>query len=138
MKINFLKNIGWKLGGLVLAFGLWFHLTTQNHFSHTLTVNVEYANLNPRLRILPESFTNTNIEIFANGKQLFQLTYLKPIRLIIDLSEYNTPGKYSIELQRRQLTIPVGMEDVRVAFVGAKSVDVTLDWKKSADANPRN
>ncbi len=138
MKINLLRNIGWKLIGLILAFGLWFHLTTQNHFRQTITVNVEFANLNPNLRLVAENPPAVGLEIAANGKQLFQLIYLKPVRLVVDLGEYRTPGRYSIELVRHHLTIPEDMDEIRVGFIGVKSVEFVLDWKKPVNDSPRN
>ncbi len=138
MKINLLRNIGWKIVGLLLAFGLWFHLTTQNHFRQTITVNVEFANLDPHLKLVSENPRTVKLEIAADGKQLFHLIYLKPIRLIVDLAEFRKPGNYSIELVKRHLTIPENMDEVMVGFVGVNSIAIALDWNKPADDSSRN
>jgi hypothetical protein len=136
VKTKLFKNLGWKIGGLILAFALWFHLTTKQQFNQKLIVDIEYENIPAGLRLAPESLKSVNVDISANGRQLFEILYFSPLRLAIDLSSTKKPGKYSIELSREQLTLPAGMEDVRTAFIGLRTCDFELTSAQALNANP--
>ena len=126
MKTKIFRNLGWKIGGLILAFALWFHLTTKQQFNQRLVVEIEYKNIPTNLKLAPESLKSINVDIIANGRQLFQLLYLEQPRLVVDLSLYRRPGQYSIELSRDMLTIPPTMDDIHTNFIGLRSCDFEL------------
>jgi hypothetical protein len=136
VKTRIFKNLGWKIGGLVLSFALWFHLTTKQQFSQKVAVEIEYKNIPIGLRLMPESLQAVNVDITANGRELFEILYLQPLRLIVDLSDTRKPGKYSVELSRDQLTIPVGLDDVRTSFIGLRNCDFELAGSQTLNADP--
>lgn len=131
MKRRFFKNLGWKVGGLLLALALWFHLTTEQQFNKQITVDVDYINIPEGLMLSTDSQKAAIIEITASGKELFKILYFDNIKLIVDLANYNTPGKFSFELTRDQLTIPSGMTGVKTSFIGLKTCDIELIRQQS-------
>ena len=131
MKGRFFKNLGWKVGGLLLALALWFHLTTERQFNKQVTIDVDYINISEDLMLSSDSQKTAIIEITASGKELFKILYFDNIKLIIDLANYNTPGEFSIELTRDQLTIPSGMTGVKTGFIGLKTCDIELIRQQS-------
>ena len=126
MKRRLFKNPGWKVGGLLLALALWFHLTTEQQFNKQITVDVDYINIPEGLMLSSDSQKTAIVEITTSGKKLFKILYFDSVRIVIDLSDYNEPGKFSLELSRDQLTIPSGMTSVKTGFVGLKTCDIEL------------
>ncbi|MCD6163392.1 MAG: hypothetical protein J7K40_13410 [candidate division Zixibacteria bacterium] len=126
MKINFLKNPGWKLGGLLLALALWFHLTTEQQFNKNITVDIDYINIPDSLVLTDTSQKSAIVQITASGKKLFKLLYFDDIRLIIDLCEYTKPGAYSEKLSREQMTNSAEMTGVGINFIGVHVCDFEL------------
>lgn len=131
MKRRLFKNLGWKVGGLLLALALWFHLTTEQQFNKQMTVSIDYINISEGLMLSPNSQKSAIIEITANGKELFKILYFDSVKLVIDLSDYNEPGNFSLELSRDQLTIPSSMTGVKTGFVGLKNCDFELIRQQS-------
>jgi hypothetical protein len=136
VKTRIFKNLGWKIGGLVLAFALWFHLTTKQQFSQKVSVEIDYKNVPVGLRITPESLKTVTVDITANGRALFEILYFEPLKLIVDLRDIRKPGKYSVELNRDQLTIPANLDDVRTTFIGLRDCDFELAGNQTLNANP--
>jgi hypothetical protein len=135
VKTKIFKNMGWKVGGLLLSFALWFHLTTQQQYNQTLRVGIEYLNMPAGLQITQESLKSIPVEILANGKQLLELIYIDPVKIIVDLSKIKKPGKYSIEISREQLTIPSSMDNVRTNFIGLRTCDFELVNQTTKDVS---
>jgi len=131
VKRRFFKNPGWKIGGLLLALALWFHLTTEQQFNKQVTVDVDYINIPEGLMLSSDSQKTAIVEITASGKKLFKILYFDSVKLIVDLTDYNTPGKFSLELTRDQLTIPSGMTGVKTSFIGLKTCDIELIRQQS-------
>jgi hypothetical protein len=131
VKRRLFKNLGWKVGGLLLALALWFHLTTEQQFNKQMTVNIDYINISDELILSPNSQKSAIIEITANGKELFKILYFDSVKLVIDLSAYNEPGNFSLKLSRDQLTIPASMTGVKTGFVGLKNCDFELIRQQS-------
>lgn len=126
MKIQIFKNPGWKLGGLLLALALWFHLTTEQQFNKKTTVDIDYINISDSLVLTDDSQKSAIVQITASGKKLFKLLYFDDIKLIIDLREYPQPGFYSVKLSRENMNIPAEMVDVDVSFIGIFICDFEL------------
>ncbi len=110
---------------------LWFHLTTEQQFNRQITVDIDYINISEGLMLSPNSQKSTIIEITAKGKTLFKLLYFDCINVVIDLSNYDEPGKFSLELSCDQLTIPPGTDGVKTGFVGLKKCNFELIRRQS-------
>ncbi len=126
MKKKVFKNLGWKLGGLLLAFILWFHLATEQDFSKKITVDIDYINLHDNFKLSDESRKTAIIELSATGKKLFKLLYFEDIKLEIDLSNYTIDSNYSITFTTEQVVLPSGIPDVDIRFIGPRTCDFEL------------
>jgi len=94
----FANNIGWKIGGIVLALMLWVHLTTEKNYEEKFTAEIEYAGL-------PEGFYVDRIEppaaeimIIGTGKQLALLALSRKPKIRIDLSSIKEAGTYKYDI----------------------------------------
>lgn len=94
----FTNNIGWKIGGIVLALMLWVHLTTEKNYEEKFTAEIEYGGL-------PEGFYVENIEppaaeitIIGTGKQLALLGLARNPKIRIDLSSIKEAGTYRYDI----------------------------------------
>ena len=126
LKKKLFKNLGWKMGGLLLACALWFHLTTEQEFHKEIMVDIHYINIADELVLTPESQKSAIINITTNGKKLFKLLYFDNIEIIIDLADYTSPGAYSQKFTRPQLTIPTEMTGVQIEFIRLYACDFEL------------
>lgn len=94
----FTRNIGWKIGGLVLALALWFHLATEKIYERSFPVNIEFVGLSKDLDVAGISPPGATITITGTGKQLLKLSVTGRLSLIADLSYIRNPGPASIRL----------------------------------------
>jgi hypothetical protein len=138
VKTRIFRNLGWKIVGLVLSFALWFHLTTKQQFNQKALIEIEYKNVPAGLRLTPESLKNVSVDITANGRALFEILYFNDLKLVIDLRDFKKPGKYSVELNRDQLTIPPNLDDVRIGFLGLRNCEFELAGIDSPNADSRH
>jgi hypothetical protein len=129
VKKKIFKNLGWKLGGLLLAFILWFHLATEQQFQKELPVDIKYVNTPAGLVLGPASQKSAYIRITTSGKILFKLLYFDRIELLMDIHSFTLPGRYSKRFSRDQLTIPAEMTEVAVEFIKLQTCEFELSAK---------
>jgi YbbR domain-containing protein len=98
-----ITNIGWKIGGIVLALMLWFHLSTEKNYEEIYTIEIEYTGL-------PDGFYVDKIEppavevtIVGTGKQLALLDLTKKPKIRIDLSTMNEAGTYEYDITLKEI-----------------------------------
>ncbi len=92
IKEVFLNNIGWKIGGIVLALMLWTHLATEKTYESTFKAKIEFSGLSENLyveRMAPEI---VEIAVVGTGKQLAYLALFQKPMIRIDLSTIDGPG----------------------------------------------
>lgn len=94
LKEIFTKNIGWKIGGLVLALALWFHLATEKVYEKNFDVDIETVGLADNLAVGKIVPAKANIAVTGTGKQLLKLSFLEELILRTDLSDIRNPGVY--------------------------------------------
>jgi hypothetical protein len=135
VKHKIFKNLGWKIGGLLLAFLLWFHLTTEQQFHKAVTVDVDYTNIPAGMILGPDSQKSVIVQLSSNGKRLFKILYFEKLRVIIDLEDFTSPGQYSIPFNEDQLNIPSGKNGVQVKFMAPLACDFEL-VKKPSEKQP--
>jgi hypothetical protein len=133
VKHKIFKNIGWKIGGLLLALLLWFHLTTEQQFHKEINVDIDYTNVPRGMTLAPDSQKSALIQLSTNGKRLFKLLYFEHIKLTIDLADFTSPGQYSIPFNEDQLNIPSSKNGVQVKFIAPLACDFEL-VKKTPEA----
>ncbi len=90
----FTKNIGWKIGGLVIAVTLWLHLATEKVYEKNFAVEIEITGLAEDLRIDRIEPESMEIAITGTGKQLLRLSFSDELKIHVDLSDISEPGVY--------------------------------------------
>ena len=126
MTHNLFKNLPWKIGGLLLAFALWFHLATEQTFHEQVMVDIKYENIPPGLALSPDSQKSAIVELSSDGKRLMKILYFDEVELVINLYDFTSPGSYSIAFHEDQLEIPSGKNDVYVKFIAPYACDFEL------------
>jgi len=94
LKEVFTKNIGWKIGGLVMALALWFHLATEKIYEKDFNVDIEIVGLPDDLRIERFVPPTAAITVTGSGKQLLKLSFSGRTKLRADLSSFKNPGSF--------------------------------------------
>jgi len=120
------KNPGWKIGGLLLAFALWFHLSTGGQFSREITVDIEYTNVPHGLMLSVDSQKSVRVEITTDGKRMFKILYFEELIVLMDLSDLTRAGSYSIEFIDEQLQIQPGKIGIDIKYIAPLACDFEL------------
>ncbi len=94
LRTIFTKNIGWKIGGLVMAVALWLHLATEKIYEESFTIRIEVTGLAEDLRIDRIEPESVEIAITGTGKQLLRLSFSDKLKIHVDLSGISEPGVY--------------------------------------------
>jgi len=126
IKEIFTKNIGWKIGGLILALALWFHLATEKIYEKQYSVEITVVGLRDNLRvdnIMPQT---AEISVTATGKQLIRLSLFDKMSLKADLSYVRSPGVYDKKLNISDLRPLDTSQFRRVAFTGDNMFKISV------------
>ena len=94
LKDKLFRNLGWKIGGLVLALALWFHLATEKIYQREFKAIIEVISLAPNLEVASIEPSQVEISFIGTGKQLLQLMLSGKMRLKLDFSLISRPGEY--------------------------------------------
>jgi YbbR domain-containing protein len=94
LRTIFTKNIGWKIGGLVMAVVLWLHLATEKIYEKNFTVGIEVSGLAKDLRIDRIEPEFMEIAVTGTGKQLLRLSFSAELKIHVDLSGISEPGVF--------------------------------------------
>jgi YbbR domain-containing protein len=92
------NNIGWKIGGVILALMLWFHLTTEETYEENFTAEIEYSGLSEGFYVEQIEPPAAEILIAGTGKQLAYLSAANKPKIRIDLSAIDEPGDYKYDI----------------------------------------
>lgn len=96
-KESFANNIGWKIGGIVLALMLWIHLTTEETYEGDFTADIEYIGLSDGFYVEKIDPPTAEIVIAGTGKQLAYLNVVNKPKIRINLSSVDEPGDFSYD-----------------------------------------
>ncbi len=126
MRNRIFRHISWKIGGIILALLLWFHLTTQQTYSQSVTLDIEYTGVPEGMVLGEESQKAAQVELTADGKRLLKTLYFEEPKLVIDLSDFTTPGEYSLEFVDEHLVIPSGRDGLKIKFIAPLACEFEL------------
>ncbi|MCP4581114.1 MAG: hypothetical protein GY839_05815 [candidate division Zixibacteria bacterium] len=126
MNKKIFKNPSWKIGGLLLAFALWFHLSTGGQFSREITVDIEYTNIPAGLMLSEDSQKSVQVEITTDGKRMFKILYFEELVVLIDLADLTRAGSYSIEFIDEQMQIPSGKSGIEIKYIAPIACDFEI------------
>jgi hypothetical protein len=97
-------NIGWKLGSLAAAVGLWL-LVVAPVSVVTLSAEVGFANLPANMALDERAPRTVVLEV---GQPVLTRIDVTGSKVILDLSEVTRPGEYSFEVTSAQVALPEG------------------------------
>lgn len=126
MRRKVFKNLGWKIAGLILAFALWFHITTQRQYQRDFTLDIRYLNVPQSLVLTEDSQKTAVVRIRGEGKDLIRAIYFDHLELRVDLSRFVLPGDYTVGLTSDNLSLPSGMTDIQIEFVPSHQTEFQL------------
>ncbi len=126
LRTIFTKNIGWKIGGLVMAVALWLHLATEKTYEKNFTVGIEVAGLVDDLRIDRIEPESAEIAITGTGKQLLRLTFSDELKIIVDVSNIREPGVYENKFNLIDIR-PIDLSAFRrITFAGIERYRISI------------
>ena len=109
-----------------MALALWFHLSTEQHFSKEITVDIEYTKIPAGLTLSSDSQKSVQVEITTDGKRLFKILYFEELKVVIDLSDFTHPGSYSIQFIDEHLQVAPDKSEIDIKFIAPLACDFTL------------
>ena len=134
MKFRAPKNIGWKLGSLLLAVLLWIAVSAEPDIVTTRAVPILYRNLGPQFLVTGDMPESVRIEIRGSANQLSAATLAGTVALF-DLSSVNAAGDRTFTISNDDLNLPRGVAflravpsqlRLRIARLAAKDVPVVV------------
>jgi YbbR domain-containing protein len=99
----FVTNLGLKIISLVLAFSLWFLITTEKTTTRRLRLPVEYENFPKNMLILKEKDMSVTVRISGPASVIGRLG-INEVGLSLDLTN----------IQRGVNTLPISLKDIEL------------------------
>jgi len=106
------KNIGWKLGSLLLAVLLWIAVSAEPDIVTTRAVPILYRNLAPQFLVAGDMPESVRIEIRGSANQLSAAGLADTVALF-DLGSVNTAGEWTFTISNDYLDLPRGVAFLR-------------------------
>lgn len=118
LKEILLKNIGWKIGGLILALALWFHLATERIYEKSYPADIEVIGLSDNLRVEKIVPPDLEVTVTGTGKQLIKLSISNELMLKANLAAVKNPGVYEHRFTIADLRLIDPTQYRRISFPG--------------------
>lgn len=99
----FIRNIGLKIISLVIAFSLWFLITTEKTTTRRLRLPVEYENFPKNMLILKEKDMNVTVR-FSGPASVIGRLGVNEVGLSLDLAN----------IQRGVNTLPISLKNIEL------------------------
>lgn len=122
------SNLPLKIGSVVLAGLLWFHVVTERWVVETVTAPIKFHDLPAELVVVNDVQTEIRFQVRTKVKQLILLTHFGNPFLRIDLSTA-TLGNNSFELSEELIILPSWRPLEVVGIVGPKRITIETDTK---------
>jgi YbbR domain-containing protein len=106
------RNLGWKLGSLVLSVSLWFAIVGEPELVATHSVPILYRNLPPDLLIGSDAVDSVRVELRGPSSKL-TAGNLSDVAVLLDLSSIGGPGERTYTLSDGDLHLPEGVTFLR-------------------------
>jgi hypothetical protein len=118
------KNLGWKLGSLLLAVLLWMAFSASPDIITTHTVPILYRNLRSSLVVTGDDPESIHLELRGPAGQLSAASLADTVALF-DLSSVSGPGERTFTISDSNLNLPRN-----VAFLRAVPSQLRLRFGK--------
>ena len=106
------KNLGWKLGALIVSALLWIAVSAEPDLVTTHAVPILYRGLSPQFMVTGDLPENVRIEIRGSAAQLSSAALADTVARF-DLSSIDTPGERTFTIADSNLTLPSGVTFLR-------------------------
>jgi YbbR domain-containing protein len=99
------KNLGWKLGSLLLAILLWLAFSATPDIVTTHTAPILYRNLAPSLLVTGDAPENIHVELRGSAAQLTAASLAETV-VLFDLASVSGPGERTFTISDANLNLP--------------------------------
>jgi hypothetical protein len=118
------RNLGWRLGALLLAILLWIATAGQSELVTTHTVPILYQNLSVNLLIGSEALDSVRLELRGPTTKITPSS-LADLAVTLNLSDIKGPGQRTFTLSGAELNLPPG-----VTFIRAVPSQLRMDFAR--------
>jgi YbbR domain-containing protein len=99
------KNLGWKLGSLLLAILLWLAFSATPDIVTTHTAPILYRNLAPSLLVTGDAPENIHVELRGSAAELTAVSLAETV-VLFDLASVSGPGERTFTISDANLNLP--------------------------------
>ncbi len=133
------RNLGWKLGSLLLAFLLWMAVSAAPDVVTDHASPIVYRNLAPRLLISGDVPESVHVEVRGSAARLTASNLADTVAMF-DLSGVLNPGDQTFTISSSNLNLPPGVtflravpSQLRLRFARLATKDVPVEIRLSGD-----
>jgi YbbR domain-containing protein len=127
------RNLGWKLGSLVLSVSLWFAIVGEPELVSTHSAPILYKSLPPDLLIGAAATDSVRLELRGPASKL-TAGNLSDVAVLLDLSSIGGPGERTFTLSDNDFHLPQGVtflraipSQLRLQFAHMEKKDVPIE-----------
>lgn len=131
MTFNPLDNLPIKIGAIVLAFLLWFHVATNQTYEHVFEIPLEIINVPTGLILTSTPPDHFSVQVRATGKQLLEIL-TGDLNYRFDLADYDA-GDHSIELSSANMMDVISGGYQKVDLLAPRQMQLTLEREISRE-----
>jgi YbbR domain-containing protein len=106
------KNPGWRLLSLAIAYGIWFNVANEPEMSTIVSAPLQYRDAGNNLEISSPLVDRVELETRGPSGLLRNLSNARTA-VILDFSDVHEPGDHTFTITRTSTNLPQGVELLR-------------------------